>query len=137
MDWLEYHEEPVTLSSGRKSHWLVRGDIIFADENLRNLVLDVWERCLRHDRNWLVLGVPRGGIPWAKALADRTNGTYIEPNDEVPDEGPVAIVDDVLTTGNSLDRFRPDIVMRVTLVVVNRLTGRTPGGAWAHIHLPS
>ena len=29
--WLEYHDEPVTLHSGGRSHWLVRGDLIFAD----------------------------------------------------------------------------------------------------------
>lgn len=137
MEWLEYHDEPVKLHSGGRSHWLVRGDLIFADERLREAVLALWERCLRHagGGSWLVLGVPRGGVPWAKALAERIGGTYCEPDAEVPEEGEAVVVDDVLTTGGSLEGFRPDIPVRVSLVVVERGRARA-GGAWMRVSLP-
>jgi orotate phosphoribosyltransferase len=137
--WLEYHPTPVPLHSGQTSHWLVRGDLIFLDPHLRSLVLDVWQRCLglTPPPAPYVLGVPSGGTPWARALAERVNGTYIEPDAPVPEEGEVVVVDDVLTTGHSLESFRPDIPIRTTLVVVDRLTARhRPGGAWARMYLP-
>lgn len=136
--WLEYHTTPVPLHSGQTSHWLVRGDLIFLDPHLRSLVLDVWERCLQHAHNPVVLGVPRGGTPWAEALAERVNGTYIEQGVSEDEEGvSFVVVDDVLTTGHSLETFRPDIPVRVSLVVVDRLTARhRPGGAWARMYLP-
>lgn len=136
MEWLEYHKEPVTLHSGGKSHWLVRGDLIYADERLRRVVLAFWGLVLSRlgSPPTFVLGVPRGGVPWAKALAQQIGATYIEPDGEIPEEGEVAVVDDVVTTGRSLDEFRPDIPVRVSLAVVSR-GSNSVGAAWATIHL--
>ena len=41
MDWLEYHEEPVTLHSGATSHWLVDGEKLFEDEHIRQEVMKI------------------------------------------------------------------------------------------------
>lgn len=140
MKWLEHHMEAVTLHSGGKSHWLVRGDLMFADEHIREMVLDFWVRCLKNVKPRYVLGIPGGGVPWAKALADRVEDlTYVEPDGEVPEYGEVVVVDDVATTGNSLQEFRPDIVLRASLVVVHRANafGQTlPAIPWMRMHLP-
>src|SRR3990172_7616643 len=69
---LEYHDEPVTLHSGGKSHWLVRGDLLFADEQLRGLVLDYWMKVLRAwSPPFEIVSVPTGGDVWAAALVER------------------------------------------------------------------
>lgn len=137
MEWLEFHKDPVTLHSGGKSHWLVRSDLMFADEHLRKAVISFWGLVLSRlrPRPAFVLGVPRGGVPWAKALAQRIEAIYIEPDGEIPEEGEVVVVDDVVTTGHSLNEFRPDIPVRVSLAVVSR-GSKSVGAAWMTIHLP-
>lgn len=136
-NWLEYHEEPVTLHSGGRSHWLVRGDLIFADEHLREAVLDFWVGCLRPlgaGRKTCILGVPRGGLQWARGLAYRI-GEYVGPDDDVSAYEQVVVIDDVVTTGNSIESFRLDIAVRVSCAVVQR-GGRLVGAAWARMNLP-
>src|SRR3990167_98648 len=79
--WLEYHKDPVTLHSGGRSHWLVRGDLIFADENLRELVLDCWERTLETwSPPFTIVPVPTGGDVWAAALLKRLGGLRARPD---------------------------------------------------------
>lgn len=141
MKWLEYHEEPVTLHSGAKSHWLVDGAAMFADEHIREMVIDLWSGAmLTHTpgltKPW-IYGVPNGGTPWAKALAERWG---VEPRAEyqspapyniAEDGGVTFIVDDVATTGASLDPFKEP-----KLVVVRRgpvsITAR-----WMDVTLPT
>lgn len=131
-DWLEYHPEPVILHSGGRSHWLVRGDLIFADEHLRKAVLDYWEKTLEH---WLppftVIGIPRGGVPWAAALEDR----LIKINGDLISSTPYKIlVDDVVTTGASIS----DPTAHIRLAVVDRrYKAYNPMvSSWARIYLP-
>ncbi len=139
-DWLEYHEEPVKLHSGGLSHWLVRGDLLFADEHIREMVLDGWQRAmLIHTpglkRPW-IYGIPNGGTSWAKALAERWG---VEPRSEYEspakyiieeDGGVTFIVDDVATTGASLDPFDEP-----KLVVVRRGSVRVTA-RWTDMELP-
>ena len=120
-DWLEYHEKPVTLHSGGTSHWLVRGDILFANTHLREKVLDRWEYIVDLHRfqqqNLLVplfYGIPTGGTCWAKAIAERTGGEVIL---KYKHSLFMFVVDDVMTTGASFAPFEHDI----KLVVVKRL----------------
>lgn len=122
-NWLEYHEEPVTLHSGGTSHWLVRGDILFANTRLREKVLDRWEYIVdlhRFQQHHLLVplfyGIPTGGTCWAKAIAKRTGGKMI-----LEYTGTVQpfmfVVDDVMTIGASFAPFEHNI----KLVVVKRL----------------
>lgn len=103
-DLFEYHHERIQLHSGGKSHWLVRGDVLFENEELRESVLDCWERAVREYATQVGLhysprfyGIPEGGICWAKAIAARMQGVYLEKY-----VGGAFVVDDVCTTGASL-----------------------------------
>jgi len=102
-DWLIYHEEPITLHSGGKSHWFVDGQRIFNDPHLRESVLACWERYIFYPALTHLIAIPRGGISWAKAFADRIGATWGLPDDVIPGNPRyVYAVDDVMTTGASL-----------------------------------
>lgn len=118
-EWLTYHEEYVQLHSGGWSQWLVHGEVIYEDEDVRSAVLDTWETAIRKylggDDQPRIYGIPRGGTIWASALAERLGvppmlGYYV-----AEDEGPTFIVDDVATTGGSRSMFPEP-----ALVVVRR-----------------
>ncbi len=116
--WLEYHQEPVQLHSGGWSHWLVRGDLMFANAPLREAVLDCWVEAIRkHDQGadeLRIWGVPDGGTPWAKALAKRFDGKpllggYVQADHPLDH---TYVVDDVATTGSSLFQYNePKLVI--------------------------
>lgn len=116
--WLEYHEEPVTLHSGDRSHWLVRGDLMFADERLREAVLAFWEPIVRL---WSppveIISIPTGGDAWADALRARL-GDWCMAGTEMPYR---IVVDDVVTTGGSIFA---DGRAHMRLAVVDRRTRR-------------
>lgn len=132
MNWLEYHEEPVTLHSGGKSHWLVRADLIFADEYLRREVLDYWAVVLK---GWSppfdIVSIPTGGDVWAEALKERV-GNFVR--------GAATtyrvLVDDVVTTGKSM----LDLNSHIRLAVVDRRSFYNYGSldikSWMKINLP-
>lgn len=149
MNWLEYHEEPVTLHSGGRSHWLVRGDLIFADEKLRELVLDCWQYALEVG-GWAktpmrVYGIPRGGSPWAEALSKRMDARLLteveieavqqaeKTTEAVIPPIPTILVDDVVTTGTSLNQIG---IAGPRLAVVCRAAYIPITAAWAKICLP-
>ncbi len=106
-EWLKYHEEPITLHSfNQKSHWFVDGDVIFADEKLRNSVLELWEAQLFGcEPPYLIEGIPTGGTQWADALKERfpkhIYGAY-KPQGKVMEPNTWVVVDDVLTSGISM-----------------------------------
>ncbi|MGH6690255.1 MAG: hypothetical protein ACREF4_06215 [Gammaproteobacteria bacterium] len=140
--WLEYHIEPVTLHSGARSHWLVRSDLIFADEELREAVLQRWRQLLPGDAD--LVAVPTGGVVWAEAFCERFSScdyklypfTPAVAHPLWPGGGRLfAVVDDVATTGASLGQL-PHAQRR--LVVVDR-TLEAPEKeilSWARIPLP-
>ncbi len=138
-DWLEYHEKPVTLHSGATSHWLVRGDLLFNDERVRQAVLDVWWYAIFVHSPIVtkprIFGIPTGGTPWAKALADHMPGGAVLLDKYVQSAEPTFLVDDVVTTGSSFDAYP----MEPRLVVVRR-TSKYPTALvtakWMQIHLP-
>ena len=82
----------IVLRSGRESNWKLECDALTPAD---------WE-CLAAMASSIlppfgsVLGVPRGGVPFAEALAKHATG----------DDGhPLLIADDVFTTGGSINRF--------------------------------
>lgn len=130
MDWLEYHEEPVSLHSGGWSHWLVRADLMFEDERIRNAVLECWTELLSGWRTALhVVGIPTGGDKWAEALRASL------PN-PVGANTIIVLVDDVVTTGASISQDA-----HVRLAVVDRRVDyksfmNPPVFSWATMRLP-
>ena len=85
-----------TLRSGRRSRWKIECDA-FTTEDWTTLALMASE-VLPRFRD--VLGVPRGGVPFAQALVPFASG-------EVSD--PFLIAEDVCTTGGSMERFRDSL----------------------------
>lgn len=132
--WLIYHEKPITLHSGGKSHWFVDGQAIFDDSNLRESVLNLWARAIAHPDETHFMGIPRGGIPWAEAIARKVGARWGTPSQAIRGAKYLYVVDDVVTTGASLDSI-PEAYHRFAVVVraapgfFRRLT------AWAWIDL--
>ena len=138
-DWLEYHEKPVKLHSGATSHWLIDGQALFDDPNVRRAVLDVWANamwaCFPDIRTFHIFGIPRGGTPWAEALAHRVAGFVYLEYAAAQEEGQVFLVDDVVTTGASFDEYplgpRLVVVRRTSKCPTVQVTAR-----WMDVHLP-
>lgn len=82
-----------TLHSGSKSYFKIDCDAL-RDEDWATLARIIYESVGRFRR---VVGVPQGGLKLAKALKP-----YRFPNPEYP----TLIVDDVLTTGNSITEMK-------------------------------
>ena len=82
-----------TLHSGSKSYWKIDCDAL-TDNDWRTLAQMVYER-VGHFRR--VIGVPQGGLKLALALRH-----LCFPNPEYP----TLLVDDVLTTGASMEKLR-------------------------------
>ncbi len=82
----------ITLSSGVQSKWKVECDSL-TDEDLDTCAMLLAERLPPFS---IVLGVPRGGVRLARAIRKyATSGAAT-----------TLLVDDVLTTGGSLERAR-------------------------------
>lgn len=92
-----------TSHSGLKLDWKVECDVLDKEDwevLARVIAMHVQPFCI-------VLGIPRGGLPLANALYQyrvRHNCTSI------------LIVDDVLTTGKSMEKARNDILATTNLV---------------------
>lgn len=82
-----------TLHSGSKSYWKVDCDAL-TDEDWKALARMVYESVLHFRR---VIGIPSGGLKLAEALKP-----YRFPNPEYP----ILVVDDVFTTGNSMNEMK-------------------------------
>ena len=136
MSWLEYHDEPVTLHSGGQSHWLVRGDLIFADVRLRETVLDYWEyEIAAHRRPYFFWAIPTGGSCWAEAISERVRAHWNNrPGPaNIRNGATIFTVDDVLTTGGSLVGCKRPLVVVDQNQREHQLERVT---AWATMYLP-
>lgn len=104
-----------TLHSGAMSNWKIECDAL-TEEDWKTLAVMIVERCGPFSS---VVGVPRGGLPLAEALKPHVSAT-----------GPRLVVDDVLTTGNSiLELTKFDFTPSIGWVVFAR--GRCPHGVRA------
>jgi orotate phosphoribosyltransferase len=143
MSWLQYQDTPFLLHSGDRSHWLIDSDQIFNDEELRESVLLSWQAEIPISGSYEIVAIPRGGVPWAMAFAERCRPSTVFVLDH-PEMGALLaaskehkdliVIDDVVTTGASLN-----LVPRAhhRLVVVDRsLSGIANTIAWARIPLP-
>jgi orotate phosphoribosyltransferase len=80
-----------TLASGQKSHWKIECDSL-TPEDWEALAVMAAERLMPFGG---VVGVPRGGLPFATALAAHVT----------PGVRRLLVAEDVLTTGGSIERF--------------------------------
>ena len=120
---------------------MVRGDLIYKDERVRELVLDCWMHCIGvYSPEYAVFspnlkpriyGVPTGGTLLAEALAHRFQTEPLLTYAVAKDAGPTFIVDDVATTGESLIPYPEP-----RLVVVRRGSIKIMGVFWDMHWLP-
>ena len=114
------------LHSGTPAHWKIECDSL-TDEDIATLALiivektsiPVWEDfCAAEDKSDIrrVHGVPRGGVKLAKALEQ-----YIDPNGTID-----LIVDDVLTTGASMEQAKKELGWKNVFGVVIFARGQYP-----------
>ena len=94
-----------TLHSGGKSFFKIDCDAL-TDEDWATLARLTYESVPKFKK---VIGIPDGGLKLAKALR-----AYRFPNPE----NPVLVVDDVLTTGKSMERVRQSVGANCIGVVV-------------------
>lgn len=130
---LYYHERPITLHSGGKSHWFVNADEMFQHEPLRREVLRIWIRSLTDSEGkYQFEAVPSGGILWTEAIHDEIPGSIIRLlNSECQQGYQRVVVDDVVTTGQSImDVNEMRLVRRLAVVIRNR-----PAFEWFHNHI--
>ena len=85
-----------TSSAGLDLKWKIECDAI-SDDEWKCIATMIMERTRPFKS---VVGIPRGGIKLAQELDKYSTGYHRDP---------VCIVDDVLTTGNSMEKYREDI----------------------------
>ena len=124
--WLEFHPAPITLHSGQLSHWKVNGEVLFNHLPLREQILHFFVKQVRLWRPpYKILGIPTGGKCWAEEIWKMVQ---IE-SEDAPDQIPITfLVDDVITTGSSMDAN----LVHDRLAVVDR---RPPGLALRQPHI--
>ena len=136
MDWLVWHDKPITLHSGAESHWEVKGELMFADPHIKFSVIAAWCKALdiaRVPRPYHFVGIPNGGIAWRDAMTEM----YLEKDiASLEDAKTAIIVDDVATTGASIEAMIEELRAKTgslgfpVLVVVRR--GQVPvTSSWA------
>lgn len=106
-----------TLASGRRATWKIECDALTADD---------WAGLAAIAAEFLppfgeVLGVPRGGLPFAAALEK-----YVTP----AGDRNILVAEDVVTTGGSIERFRDAIHTGGLNVIGVCVFARGPCPAW-------
>ena len=140
VSWLQYHDPPVRLHAGGTSHWLIDCAELWADGDLRDVIV----AHLRHKLDALYPGpaslvaIPRGGICWAQAIARAGDEVYSIEGWQAAPLGslPAVLVDDVYTTGASIAAARVQFGPVPALVVVNRASFNPLWDVWAWAYIP-
>lgn len=140
--WLIWHDEPWMMHGGALSHWEIDGKVMFEDyPHIRESVLAGWERALEAAHFPIprqVVSIPEGGNCWAEAFAERINVPWGLVEDWEPGDGTTIIVDDVVTTGGSINDARQMMRKKSgssgypVLVVVRRVPFLV-AGSWADL----
>jgi hypothetical protein len=88
-----FHKEDVVLSSGQKSSWIIRCENLPKKDwdGIAHIAMETLNLKFRY-----AVGIPRGGIKFAKAM--EAYATHLP-------EDPVLVVDDVFTTGQSIKHY--------------------------------
>lgn len=89
-----------TLNSGRQSGYKIECDAL-GKPDWAGIAAAIMEEKLIDVPFSTVVGVPRGGVPLAKALEQYTT----------PDVNALLICEDIVTTGGSIERFRREHVL--------------------------
>ncbi len=131
--FLRYSEDRHRLKRGGKSAFLIDADAIFDCEPLREFVVSKWVEELNLSRQRAgvtVYGVPNGGTPWARALAERLGIEWWEAGASLV--GDIWVVDDVVTTGKSITEMGDTAVRTVQnrMAVVDRSRGAPVYCVW-------
>lgn len=101
------------LHSGNRSSWKIDCDALTGGD-WGTLAVMAQEKLLKRGLRFsYVIGIPQGGLPFAWELEKYSIPNY-----------PVLIVDDVLTTGNSMERMRKHYPDAIGCVVFTR--GKCP-----------
>lgn len=110
-----FEKKTFKMHSGDIGHWKIECDAL-TDSDIETLAFMISEEFdFSH-----VIGIPRGGIRIADALEKYKS-----------EEGPVLIVDDVLTTGNSMEEARFDMPIYTDIIGVVLFARQKPVD-WIH-----
>jgi orotate phosphoribosyltransferase len=104
-----FQKKEITLHSGGKSFFKIECDAL-TDDDIETLAYIISRKYTFYD----VVGIPRGGIRIANALQKYASN------------GPLLIVDDVLTTGKSMEEMRKKHSNVLTIGVVLFARGKCP-----------
>lgn len=94
--------DEITLHSGSKSNFKIDCDFL-TDDDIECLAFLVSKKYNFKE----VIGIPRGGVRFAKSL-----GKYCKPKSKI-----ILLVDDILTTGNSIVRKREEIAVSNSVII--------------------
>ena len=110
-----FEKRNLTLKSGQQTDWKIEADALTV-EDLETLAFLISKR-FRFSK---VYGVPTGALRFAKACEP-----YCEPG------YPILIVEDVVTTGGSMERYREKLNLTEEVIGVS-IFARGTYPAWIH-----
>jgi hypothetical protein len=113
-----FQRKTFKMHSGQMTNFKIECDNL-SDEDIETFAMVIAE----HIVFGRVVGVPTGGIRIAKALEKYCDN---DPN------LPVLLVDDVLTTGKSMEEVKDELVKEEDIVIGVVLFARGPCPAWIH-----
>lgn len=113
-------KQEITLHSGLKSDFKIECDSL-SNEDIETISYMIGQKLEFSD----VIGVPRGGLRLADALKKYTKNKFKDPF-LLSSPPPILIVDDVLTTGGSMNEFKNSLPDNRYIGVVIFARGKTP-----------
>lgn len=114
LKYIKEYKDPQTLHSGQTSHLVIDVIWMLTDPRLRKNIIQEMSAKISPVNTVTIVGIETGGAILASLVAEQKNmmygvyrkdGTLIMPKDTV-DKKDVIIIDDVKTTGKSLEEAR-------------------------------